>query len=67
MTLERLGKRNILNQQEEGEAPVEFVSTVEETTVKFYIKQFDMVANCIQERFQQKDHITNFQTMEMLL
>ena len=67
MTLERLGKSNILNQQEEGEAPVEFVSTVEETTVKFYIKEFDVVVNCIQERLQQKDHIANFQTMEMLL
>ena len=67
MTLERLGKRNILNQQEEGESPVEFVSTVEETTVKFYIKEFDVVVNCIQERLQQKDHIANFQTMEMLL
>ena len=37
------------------------------TTVKFYIKQFDIVINCIRDRFQQKDYIETLQTMEMLL
>ena len=37
------------------------------TTVKFYIKQFDIVVNCIRDRFQQKDYIETYQTMEMLL
>ena len=37
------------------------------TTVKFYIKQFDIVVNCIRDRFQQKDYIETLQTMEMLL
>ena len=37
------------------------------TTVKFYIKQFDIVVNCIRDRFQQKDYIETLQAMEMLL
>ena len=37
------------------------------TTVKFYIKQFDMVVNSIGDRFQQKDYIGTLQTMEMPL
>ena len=36
-------------------------------TVKFYIKQFDMVVNCVRDRFQQKDYIETLQTMEILL
>ena len=37
------------------------------TTVKFYIKQFDMVINSIRDRFQQKDYIETLQTVEMPL
>ena len=37
------------------------------TTVKFYIKQFDIVVNCIRDRFQLKDYIETLQAMEMLL
>ena len=36
-------------------------------TVKFYIKQFDMVVNGVRDRFQQKDYIETLQTMEILL
>ena len=35
--------------------------------MKFYIKQFDMVVNCIRYRFQQKDYIETLQAMERLL
>ena len=36
------------------------------TTANFFIKQIDMVVSCIRNRFQQKDYIETFQTMETL-
>ena len=37
------------------------------TTAKFFYQAIDMVVNCIRNRFQQKDNIETFQSMEILL
>ena len=58
-------KRKVSSHYEEGEAPVEFVSTVEEH--KFYIKQLICFFNCIRDRFQQNHYIETLQTMERRL
>ena len=60
-------KRNVSNHYEEGQAPAEFVSAVQEQYHQVYIKQFDMVANSICDRFQRKYYIETLQTMELLL
>ena len=45
-------KRNVSSHYEEGESPVEFVSTVEEHHCQIFHQGIDMVANCIRDRFQ---------------
>ena len=60
-------KRKVPSCYEHGEAPAEFVSTVEEHYRQIFYKTIDMVTNCICDRFQQKDHVETFQTMENLL
>ena len=52
---------------EDGEAPAEFVSTVEEHYRETFYQTINMVTNCIRDRFQQKDYVEAFQTMENLL
>ena len=52
---------------EEEEAPVEFVSKVEEYYLHFFYQAIEIVVNCIRNRFQQKDHIESLQKMEILL
>ena len=52
---------------EEEEAPVEFVSKVEEYYLHFFYQAIEIVVNCIRNRFQQKDHIETLQKMEILL
>ena len=52
---------------EEEEAPVEFVSKVEEYYLHFFYQAIEIVVNCILNRFQQKDHIETLQKMEILL
>ena len=60
-------KRKVPTRYEDGEAPAEFVSTVEEHYRQIFYQTIDMVTNCIRERFQQKDYVETFQTMENLL
>ena len=56
-------KRKNPSRYEDGEAPAEFLSTVEEHYRQIF---FDMVTNCIRDRFQQKDYTEVFLTMENL-
>ena len=42
-------------------------SQLRNATAKFFYQAIDMVANCIRDRFQQKDYIETLQTMENLL
>ena len=60
-------KRKVPSCYEHGEAPAEFVSTVEEHYRQIFYQTIDMVTNCICDRFQQKDYVETFQTMENLL
>ena len=60
-------KRKVPTRYEDGEAPTEFVSTVEEHYRQFFYQTINMVANCVHDRFQQKDYIETFKTMENLL
>ena len=60
-------KRKVPSRYEDGEAPAEFESTVEEHYRQIFYQTIDMVTNCIRERFQQKDYVETFQTMENLL
>ena len=48
-------KRNVSSHYEEGESLVELGSTVEEYHRQIFYQAIDMVANCIRDRFQQKD------------
>ena len=50
---------------EEEEAPVEFLSKVEEYYLHFFNQAIEIVVNCIRNRFQQKDHIETLQKMEI--
>ena len=50
-------KRNVLSYYEEEEAPVEFISKVEEHYFHSFYQAIETVVNCILNRFQQKDHI----------
>ena len=52
---------------EEKEASVEFVSKVEECYLHFFYQAIEIVANCILNRFQQKDHIETLEKMTILL
>ena len=52
---------------EEEEAPVEFVSKVEEYYLHFSYQAIEIVANCIFNIFQQKDHVETLQKMAILL
>ena len=45
-------KRKGPSRHEDGEAPVEFVSTVEEHYRQIFYQTIDMVTNCIHDRFQ---------------
>ena len=60
-------KRKVPSRYEDGEAPTEFVSTDEEHYRQFFYQTINMVANCVHDRFQQKDYIETFKTMENLL
>ena len=60
-------KRKILNHGEEEEAPVEFVSKVEENYLHFFYQAIEIVVNCIRDRFQQKDHIETLQKIVVML
>ena len=67
MTRNYLEKEKIQVIYEEGKAPVEFVSKVEEYYCQFFYQAIDMVVNCICNRFQQKNYIKTLQPIEMLL
>ena len=56
-------KRKVSSHYEEEEAPVEFVSKVEE----FFYQAIEIVVNYIRNRFQQEDLIETLRTMEILL
>ena len=60
-------KRKVSSRYEDGEAPGEFVSTVEEHYRQIFYQTIDVVTNCIRDRFQQKDYVETFQTVENLL
>ena len=45
-------KRKVPSRYEDGEAPTEFVSTVEEHYRQIFYQTIDMVTNCIRDRFQ---------------
>ena len=60
-------KRKSLSHYEEGEAPVEFASTVEEHYRQIFYQAVDMIVSCIRDRIQQKDYIEALQAMEILL
>ena len=60
-------KRKVWSCYEEGEAPVEFVHTVEEHYHQILYHAIDMLVNCIRDKFQQKYYIENSQTMEILI
>ena len=60
-------KRKVPSRHEEREAPIEFVSTIEEHYCQFFYQTINMVVNCILDLFQQKDYIETLQTMERLL
>ena len=51
---------------EEEEAPVEFVSKVEQYYLHFFYQTIQIVVNCILNRFQQKDRIETLQGMAIL-
>ena len=55
-----------MSHYEEEEAPVEFLSIVEEYYLHFFYQVIEIVVNCIRNRFQQKDHIEALQKMEIL-
>ena len=59
-------ERKSSSHYEEGEAPVEFVSTVEEHYRQIFYQAVDMVVSCIRDRIQQKDYIETLQAMEIL-
>ena len=59
-------ERKSSSHYEEGEAPVEFVSTVEEHYRQIFYEAVDMVVSCIRDRIQQKDYIETLQAMEIL-
>ena len=67
MTRNYLEKEKIQVIYEEGKAPVEFVSKVEEYYCQFFYQAIDMVVNCTCNRFQQKDYIKTLQPIEILL
>ena len=60
-------KTRLPSSNEEGEAPAEFVSTVQEYYRQIFHQAIDVIVNCICDRFQQKDYIETHQTMENLL
>ena len=60
-------KRKVPSRYEDGEAPAEFASTVEEHYRQIFYQTIDMVTNCIRDRFQQRDYTETFPTMENLL
>ena len=62
-----LKKRKVSSHYEEGEAPVEFVSTVKQHYRQIFYQAVDMIVSCIRDRIQQKDYIETLQTMEILL
>ena len=62
-----LRKRKVPSRYEDGEAPGEFISTVEEHYRQIFYQTINMVTNYIRDRFQQKDYIETFQLMENLL
>ena len=52
---------------EDEEAPVEFVSKVEEYCLHFFYQAIEIVVSCILNRFQQKGHIETLQKIAILL
>ena len=62
-----LKKRKVSSHYEEEEAPIEFVSKVEEYYHHFFYQAIEIVVNCIRNRFQQKNLIETLQTMEIML
>ena len=60
-------KIKFLSYYAEEEAPVEFVSKVEEYYLHFFYQATEIVVNCIPNRFQQKDHIETLEKMAILL
>ena len=60
-------KRKVPSRYDDGEAPAEFVSTIEEHYRQIFYQATDMIVNCIRARIQQKDFIETLQTMENLL
>ena len=60
-------KRKVSSHYVEGEAPVEFVSTVEEHYGQIFYQVVDMVFSCIHDRIQQKYYIETLQAMKILL
>ena len=60
-------KRKSSSHYEEGEAPVEFVSTVEEHYRQIFYPPVDMVVSCIRDIIQRKNYIKTLQGMEILL
>ena len=58
-------ERKIFSHCEEGEAPVEFVSTVDGHYRQILYQAIDMGVNCISDRFQKKGHIETLHTREI--
>ena len=55
-----------MNHYKEEEAPVEFLSKLEEYYNQIFYQAIEIVVNCAHNRFQQKNHIKTLQ-MEILL
>ena len=60
-------KRKVSSHYEEEEAPVEFVSKVEEYYLHLFYQAIEIVINYIHNRFHERDHIETLQKMEILL
>ena len=44
---------------EDGEAPAEFASTIEEHHRQNFYQAIDIVVNCIRDKFHRKDYMEN--------
>ena len=56
-----------MSHHEEEEAPVEFVSKIEEYYHQFLYQDIEIVVKCVRNRSQQNNHIETLQKMEILL
>ena len=56
-----------MSYNKEEEAPVEFVSEIEDYYLHFFYQAIEIVINCILNRFQQEHHIDTLQKIVILL